>query len=1108
MNRQQAVALVMAAPQLFPQTTRRCGNRRWLLCFTALAVPLCGPASLHGAAARGWRGTVELPTYLLGPEDPNPPFPLMNRRSVYPYTMLDDLTEQRQTKIYPALFLENEYLKATILPELGGRLYSLYDKRVHRQVFYCNHVVKYGLVGLRGAWISGGIEFNFPNGHTVVTVSPVSSRLLANPDGSATAVVGAIDWVTDMPWEVALTLHPREVRLEQKVTLFNPTAGPHLYWYWANAAVPATSDMQFVYPMRVVNPHSFTEVHTYPVWKGVDYSWYKNIQRPTSLFGLHVRRNFFGAYYHRSDYGVVHVADFHQVPGKKIWSWGVADDGLIWTDLLTDHDGPYNEIQSGRFETQLTQEFMPPHRVEGWTEYWYPVVKMGGGFVEATPKLALNVRFIPRSGTEKASVELRLSPAIEIPDARVRMTLDGTLVRDFGVMRFAPANTVELQAPVDDLEAARRTLAVTVADRSGQTLLHWCASDPVDGNPDSTATAPFRPSAEKLPSQMSVEELFLTGVEEEKRGDQQTAAETYQAALKRDGGYVPVLLKLAWRSYGAMDLRGAQCLVDRALARDPEDPAARYVAGVIDRAAGRLPQAQDHLWESIRFGGRVSAAYTELGEIAIEQKNYGEAVRLLRGALSHNPQDALVLCDLSVALRLRGETTPARRTIDQALELMPLLPYAWAEAWQINGIESVKAHLRRGSPSPVNGNTVLDVDVQNYLAVAAWYRSLRLWRSADAVLSKALDRFPPQSTSPLVYDYLAADAWEEGRDEKASDYVRKAGSVGCDKVFPQRLADAQVLAAVLRHQPQNAQTLYLEGTFLFAHDRYDDAARLWLQALANHYDTSVLERDLGVYEWRVRHNLERAAEHYQRALQLDPDQYRLYPDLDEIDEALGDDSRRRALWARAPAGVLEHDVVRVRHVLFLVEHNEFDQALAVLRHHQFKPWEGGAIVRQMFVIANIAKGEAALNAGDFAAAEASFRHALEYPRNLGVGKPAQPQDQQALYELGVALAREGQTAAAQAVWEEAAEATAEDKPTSVFRAMALERLGKKAEAEVILNELRQEAASEQVGPYALYAAGLAESFEGHRESARRNFRRALEKEPSLWQARWELGRIQ
>lgn len=186
-----------------------------------------------------------------------------------------------------------------------------------REVFYRNETVKYGLVGLRGAWISGGIEFNFPNGHTTDTVSQVSSRYRRNADGSATVLVGDVDQVSEMYWQVALTLRPGAARLEQHIVLFNPTPVEHLYWYWNNAAVPATEDMRFIYPMREVNPDSPTEFDTFPVWKGIDYSRYKDIRRPTELFGVQVHRNFFGAYYSKSNYGVVHFADYRDDIGKS-----------------------------------------------------------------------------------------------------------------------------------------------------------------------------------------------------------------------------------------------------------------------------------------------------------------------------------------------------------------------------------------------------------------------------------------------------------------------------------------------------------------------------------------------------------------------------------------------------------------------------------------------------------------------------------------------------------------------------------------------------------------------------------------------------------------------
>jgi uncharacterized protein DUF5107 len=204
-----------------------------------------------------------------------------------------------------------------------------------------------------------------------------------------------------MYWEVALTLRPGDGKLTQRITLFNPSPLEGLYRYWNNAAVPATDDMQFVYPMREVTPNSRTETWTYPQWQGVDYSRYRNIRAPTEIFATQVRRDYFGAYYRGASFGVVHIADHHEVPGKKLWTWGGAGDGTIWTRLLTDNDRPYNEIQSGRFDTQLNREFLAPQRVESWTEYWYPVQGLGVGFVEADKQLAMNVQFL-RANAEEA----------------------------------------------------------------------------------------------------------------------------------------------------------------------------------------------------------------------------------------------------------------------------------------------------------------------------------------------------------------------------------------------------------------------------------------------------------------------------------------------------------------------------------------------------------------------------------------------------------------------------------------------------------------------------------------------------------------------------------
>jgi tetratricopeptide (TPR) repeat protein len=1056
---------------------------------------------------RLWQGNLEIPTYLLGAQDPNPPFAVAGHLRIYPYTMLDDLTDRRETKSYQAVFLENEYLKAIVLPEMGGHLYSLYDKVNKREVLYRNNVVKYGLVALRGAWVSGGIEFNFPNGHSVVTVSPVAFTTFQSPDGSATVVVGDTDQVTEMHWEVAMTLHPGQARLEEQVTLFNDTPFSNLYFFWENTAVPASEDMQFVCPMREAYPHVIGEVWSFPLHDGADHSWYKNVRQPTSLFGRHVHRDFFGAYYHKSDYGVVHVADFREVVGKKTWTWGVADDGLIWTDLLTDHDGAYNEIQAGRYETQMNYDFIAPHRVESFTESWYPVQGLDGGFIEANARLALNVNFFKAEPGIPQRVEFSLFPTMPIHDAKVRVKLGTQVLKDLGPVSFAPMTPVKVGVPVEDLEAARTKIEIAVSGPDGQALLHWAAADPIDGNPDFVPAADTAAPPRKPVEKMSVEELYLLGVEEEKEGQEQAAMGIYQSVLERDPGYVPALVKLAWRQFRAGDSQAAEGFIARALGRDEVNPETQYAAGVIYRAAHRWSLAQDAFWAAIHYGGAAAPAYTQLGEIAIRLQKYDQAVTLLHQALSLNPYDAMTLTDLAAAQRLAGHTGEAARTMAQALARMPLLPYARAEQWRIASAVA-KTTSKSADHTPEDWAKPYPAAADTYLEVAAWHRTLGDVASSDAVLHSALSRLPGQSVTPVVYYYLAANAREAGKPDQADQFARQGEAAPYAQVFPNRQEDAWVIEEELRDHPQDAHASYLLGNYLFAHGRFDDGARYWSDALRQGFEYSVLMRNLGLYAWRVKNDLVGAAGLYEKAIKLAPEDYRLYVDLDEIYFCLGKAGSREKLFAQAPASVLDRDLVRVQRALFLTQVGEYDGAVALLLDHHFKPWEGGVRLREMYVLANFQKGRRALEDNKPAEAVAAFRKALEYPRNLGVGKPDKPHDEEVLFWLGEALQAAGSADAAHDAWTQAA-AEGKDGLTlsRLYRGLALRRLGQPEEADKILIPLAQIKAGETPGAAELYASGLLSLFDDRSDLAAGKFTAALAADPDFWPAKFALDRV-
>ena len=1066
-------------------------------------------AADSGHAVRGWEGTISIPTYNLGPADPNPAFPLVSKSPIYPYTMLDDLSDHLAPKTYRAIYLENQYLKITILPELGGHVYSVYDKVDRREVLYRDNVIKYGLVGPRGAWISGGMEFSFPFAHTTDTVSPVNSVLRHNPDGSATSVVGAVDWVSNMHWEISITLRPNTARVEEGVTLFNSTPRNHLYLFWTNTAVKATDDLQYIYPMReTIYDDPFAVAQSWPVWNGVDQSYYKNDAGAMAAFGRDVQRNFFGIYYHASNYGVVHVADFRQDPGKKIWTWGTAPVGKIWDHILSDNDGSYNEIQSGRFYTQGYREFMNPRRVENWTEYWYPVRGLDGGFVEATSQLAINAVY-PADNSSQSQIKILVSPVADVSDATVVVKQGSNVLREFHHANFSPLKTETYDIPVQNVEESKKNLSVEILSAQGKQLLQWSAAGPVDGNPNLVSFA-GKPIAQPIPinAQTPIEQLYLQGVFLEKTGDQQGAMKFFDRVLAQDSGYVPALLKEAWYSYSAADFKKAESLIARAAERDTEDPYIAYTHGVIDRADGRLSLANDELWNSIHYGAAVApgptlaASYVELGEIALRQGKPAQAVDLLKSAVGYNPDDAFALADLAAAERLSGNQHDAEQYSAEAVKKMPVLPYALAEQW-------LDANAAPAAPSSKSGWTsVINADPQNYLAVASWYHSMGAWQSSDAILNLAESNPNADEIAPMVNYYQASNARELGHEQQADDYARKAAASKVTGTFPNRLEDVAVLREALQHNPADAQAQYSLGNFLFAKDQYDEAAELWEKALGLGFKNAVLLRNLGVYQWHVKHDLSKAADYYSQAVQITPNDYRLYPDLDEIYTEQDNTAAREALFQNAPPAVLDQDTVRARHALLLLQQGKYDDANALFANHRYKPWEGGVVMHNMFVFANIAEGKQQLQNHHPDAAETYFRKAMEYPDNLGTGEPEQPDTAEAMYWIGNALAAQGKNDDARSAWQKAADQGKEKTNVSaVYSALAYQKLGQDEQANQLLQGCIQSAAKDKPTAEDYFAAGTAEQYSNHADQARKYYQQALDLDPQLWQARVALKNL-
>ncbi|HZK62881.1 MAG TPA: DUF5107 domain-containing protein, partial [Puia sp.] len=317
------------------------------------------------------------PTYPFS--DPSP-VPLLSE--VYPYFRFDGFTTQKVNRQWKVVELENDYIRLLILPEIGGKIWTAIEKSTNRPFLYDNHVIKFRDVAMRGPWTSGGLESNFGIiGHTPNCATPVDYMTRQNEDGSVSCFIGALDLLSRTYWSMEINLPKDKAFFSTRAFWYNTTPLEQPYYHWINAGLKADGDLQFIYPGNKYLGHN-GEHKAWPInaENGKDISWYKNNDfggyKSYHVFGKY--SDFAGAYWHQDDLGMVRFANHDDKPGKKIWIWGLSRQGMIWEKLLSDTDGQYVELQSGRLFNQNTEKSsltpfkhtaFAPYGTDTWKEY-------------------------------------------------------------------------------------------------------------------------------------------------------------------------------------------------------------------------------------------------------------------------------------------------------------------------------------------------------------------------------------------------------------------------------------------------------------------------------------------------------------------------------------------------------------------------------------------------------------------------------------------------------------------------------------------------------------------------------------------------------------------
>jgi len=1028
------------------------------------------PADQQNLGVAAWSEALTIDTY--EPLDPDRFPQFLDRRvyqgssgRVFPLPFHERISSTKRPRRWEAVHLENRWIRLVILPELGGRIHVGYDKTAQYDFFYRNNVIKPALVGLAGPWISGGVEFNWPQHHRPATFLPTDVSIEREDDGSVTVWCSDHDPFARMKGMHGIRLRPDSSAIEARVRLFNRSERTETFLWWANVAAAVNDDYQSFFPTDVhhVADHAKRAVSTFPAadgsYYGVDYparvdadhpdadrlDWYRNIPVPTSYMVTDTEDAFFGGYDHGRRAGFVHWADRAISPGKKQWTWGNAPFGHAWDANLTDGDGPYVELMAGVYtDNQPDFSFLEPGETKSFSQFWYPISQIGPA-MQATREAAIRVDVLGGR-----SLRIGVTASILAEDARIRIH-DATGVEHAVLTaRLTPATPVVVDwEAAPEVDAAALRVTVTSGDRE---LVRFARRRADAASTEAPAPAVAPPAPDEV---ATTEELVVIGDYLEQYRHATRSPEPYwQEALRRDPGDIRANVALGSRRYAAAEYDRAIEHFERAVDRlvswapNPPDGDAHYRLGLALLRAGRTADGRRALEKATWNAATAAPAQLALARCL--------AVGDPAGALDHvqailrRDREHLQARDIGVVLLRRlGRTAEAEALL--------------AETLAIDSLDQWARHLA-GRPLSDDATVLLDVALE--------YSSVGALDDAQQVLGLAEQRAGRQALGqvnirPLVAVHLADIALRSGRETDAHRAVAYASAVDPARALPSRLDDIDALRRVLAFEPAGAAVLWsMLGSWLYDRGRTADAVASWERGLAAQPDranAAVLHRNLGVAAVNGAHDTAAAASHYAAALRALPDDARLLYERDELAARMGTTSaeRLRLLDAR-PDLVDERDDLTLNRVGLLLDLGRVDEARTILENRHFQPWEGGegrALAAWDRCLLDTARR--ALADADPAGAVAAVQRALNAPSSLGEARHPLATTADLHLALGDALARLGRDDDARAAWETAAAAagdftdmaTAPFTERSAWSIAALDRLGRTGEARRRLDDL-------------------------------------------------------
>jgi tetratricopeptide (TPR) repeat protein len=1036
-------------------------------------------ATLSQAQVRVWEGTLALPTFEEGMPDPNPPFDQFSNNKInYPYVLRENLTSHRVNHDWRAIYLENEYLKCSVLPDIGGHLYTCVDKISGQSMFYANTSIKKAAVGYRGAWAAFGIEFNFPVSHNWVSMSPVDFAFHKNADGSASVIVGNVDRVYGMEWTVELMLRPKSTLLEERVSLSNRSDVRHRFYWWNNAAARVSDDSQIVYPMRFAASHGFTDVVRWPVDEdGHDLSVIRNhVHGAVSLFVHGSREEFMGVWHPATRTGTVHFAQYEDLPAKKIWSWGVDEEGMDWRKALSDDASGYIEIQAGLFRNQETYAYLAPRQSIHFSEYWMPVREIGGisrANLSGVLSLArhgntLVVGFNANRGFPKATVFI-LNGSSRLFSEKVDLAPERAWAHELPVLDSQAKYTVQIRDALG---------AVLIRHTEGE--YNWTPESEIQVGPQSSYLMPD-------PERRTCDDWIELGKDLELNGKNLQALDTYKETLRRFPGSFSALKSAGRLTASLLRFDEAKRFLEQAHARDTSDPEMSYYLGIAYDGLGETRKARTSYEDAQRFASFRAAGALRLGEMLARDGDLEEAECHLSEAVRAVPNDARAIEELVAVKIASGKVEEGKTLARQGIALFPL-SYLLSE--------------ELGDPNLKQ----LANDSIRVLNLAAEYMRLGLYQRALTVLSRdypspPLDQTEPGALSPDSHPmiaYFRGFCRERLGQSGVSDY-KIASKLSTAYVFPSSAEELTVLSAAVRTNSQDATAQYLLGTLDFSRGLTDSALEEWSLARKSNPQVPVLDASLGLALLHEKHDAEQALSTFRDGLQSDANNVTVYLGADQALSLLSKPASERVqVLERYPDLADAPSSLIFELILNLAEAGDFQRAESLFHNRFFPREEGGTNVRQVWVEVELQKILASVRDGHCADVVVVAGH-------LGTPVPDLPfthdglepilQSARTTYQLGTAYASCERPEEAAKKFQLASTASAPDQVLWAWRAaQRLPGFDTKQWQERLQNALAQGRSHSDTSSYTSwwdYTAGTLARALGNQQEADQRFQKAL-----------------